>query len=235
MVRKSILDLFLNVKIRSQEEIAAMDENAIELEKEKLKNVDTIDLIDYIKQSVEILMHMRMEEFELFKQNWETQERIRKAKLKEEKDNLKKKVTKERAQTCNTKFFDKLKHELLSNDSQSSFDVGTEKGQERRAYCANLDKQARGYQELLIKLEGDVRQHIRVEQQLKLHIEQMQAQSDEIYKQAFKKDAEIQKKVAYIQKLERKICELDSETKLHQVKLQTELQKQEQVHEAKLQ
>ena len=117
MVRKSILDLFLNVKIRSQEEIAAMDENAIELEKEKLKNVDTIDLIDYIKQSVEILMHMRMEEFELFKQNWETQERIRKAKLKEEKDNLKKKVTKERAQTCNTKFFDKLKHELLSNDS----------------------------------------------------------------------------------------------------------------------
>ena len=141
---------------------------------------DTIDLIDYIKQSVEILMHMRMEEFELFKQNWETQERIRKAKLKEEKDNLKKKVTKERAQTCNTKFFDKLKHELLSNDSRSSLapmkdkngkEIVSEKGQER--LNQKLDKQAQGYQELLIKLEGDVRQHIRVEQQLKLHIEQM--------------------------------------------------------------
>ena len=68
-----------------------------------------------------------------------------------------------------------------------------------------------------------------------MHIEQMQAQSDEIYKQAFKKDSDIQKKVAYIQKLERKICELDSEAKLHQMKLQAELQKQEQTYEAKIQ
>ena len=64
MVRKAILDLYLNVKIRSQEEISNMDENAIELEKKKLAPMDTIDIIDYIKQSVEILMHMRIEEFE---------------------------------------------------------------------------------------------------------------------------------------------------------------------------
>lgn len=41
-----------------------MDENAIEVEKKKLAPMDTIDIIDYIKQSVEILMHMRIEEFE---------------------------------------------------------------------------------------------------------------------------------------------------------------------------
>lgn len=35
---------------------------------------------------------------------------------------------------------------------------------------------------MLIKLESDVRQHIRVEQQLKLHIEQMQTQADDILK-----------------------------------------------------
>lgn len=64
MVRKAILDLYLNVKIRSQEEISNMDENAIEMEKKKLGPMDTIDIIDYIKQSVEILMHMRIEEFE---------------------------------------------------------------------------------------------------------------------------------------------------------------------------
>lgn len=50
-------------------------------------------------------------------------------------------------------------------------EIVSEKGQER--LNQKLDKQAQGYQELLIKLEGDVRQHIRVEQQLKLHIEQM--------------------------------------------------------------
>ena len=37
-----------------------------------------------------------------------------------------------------------------------------------------LNKQAEGYEKMLIKLEADVRQHIRVEQQLKLHIEQVQ-------------------------------------------------------------
>ena len=45
---------------------------------------------------------------------------------------------------------------------------------------------------MLIKLEGDVRQHIRVEQQLKLHIEQMQTQTDDIYKDAVGKKAEVE-------------------------------------------
>jgi hypothetical protein len=70
MVRKSIMELYLNVKIRSQEEIAQMTEEAIEKERDRLNKVDTLDIIDYIKQSVEILMHMRIEEFDLFKNNW---------------------------------------------------------------------------------------------------------------------------------------------------------------------
>ena len=45
---------------------------------------------------------------------------------------------------------------------------------------------------MLIKLEGDVRQHIRVEQQLKLHIEQQQQQTDEVYKEAQSKHSEIE-------------------------------------------
>ena len=61
MVRKAILELYLNVKIRSQEEIGQMTEDAMEKERAKLNTVDTVDLIDYIKQSVEILMHMRIE------------------------------------------------------------------------------------------------------------------------------------------------------------------------------
>ena len=47
-----------------------MTEDAMEKERSKLTQVDTVDLIDYIKQSVEILMHMRIEEFEMFKNNW---------------------------------------------------------------------------------------------------------------------------------------------------------------------
>ena len=79
IVRKAIIDLYLNVKIRSQEEIQAMNDDMMDKEKDKLSKVDTLDIIDYIKHSVEILMHMRIDEFELFKQSWNNQEKLRKA------------------------------------------------------------------------------------------------------------------------------------------------------------
>ena len=79
MVRKALIDLYLNVKIRSQEEISAMNDEAMDREKQKLESTDTLDIIDYIKHSVEILMHMRMEEFEMFKESWQNQEKLRKA------------------------------------------------------------------------------------------------------------------------------------------------------------
>ncbi len=41
----------------------------------------------------------------------------------------------------------------------------------------------REYEKQIQKLEGDVRNHIRVEQQLKLHIEGMQQQFDDMMKQ----------------------------------------------------
>ncbi len=42
----------------------------MEQEKINLNCVDTLDIIDYIKSSIEILMHMRIDEFEQFKNNW---------------------------------------------------------------------------------------------------------------------------------------------------------------------
>jgi len=56
-----------------------MTDDAMDKERAKLFEMDTLDIIDYIKQSVEILMHMRIEEFEVFKNNWATQEKLRKA------------------------------------------------------------------------------------------------------------------------------------------------------------
>ena len=49
MVRKAVLELYLNVKIRSQEDIMHMTEENMDKERKKLNMVDTLDLIDYIK------------------------------------------------------------------------------------------------------------------------------------------------------------------------------------------
>ena len=79
----------------------------------------------------------------------------------------------------------------MSDSNQSSaasiYVTDTSRQNQKQA----LSKQAQGYESMLIKLEGDVRQHIRVEQQLKLHIEQMQTQTDDIFKDAVSKKAEV--------------------------------------------
>ena len=123
MVRKAIMELYLNVKIRSQDDIMGMTEDNMDRERKKLNMVDTLDLIDYIKQSVEILMHMRIDEFEVFKKSWAQQEKLRKAQVQQEKEALKADImrlpqNKKRKQK-ESKLFEKVKHELMSN--QSSF------------------------------------------------------------------------------------------------------------------
>jgi len=132
MVRKAILELYLNVKIRSQEEISQMTEDAMDKEREKLGRVDTVDLIDYIKQSVEILMHMRIEEFEMFKSNWTAQEKLRQAQIKDEKEQLKRSLKKDgKHKRFESKLFDKVKYELISNQSsQASLKPGGDGGEE---------------------------------------------------------------------------------------------------------
>jgi hypothetical protein len=62
-----LIDLYLSVKIRTNEEIDVYDENKLGQEREKLKNaskVDEMTLIEYIKLSIEILMNMKYEDFE---------------------------------------------------------------------------------------------------------------------------------------------------------------------------
>ena len=187
MVRKAILELYLNVKIRSQDEIGRMTEGAMDAERQKLGCVDTVDLIDYIKQSVEILMHMRIEEFEMFKTNWNAQEKMRQARIKEEKEALKRSLRKDGdSKKFESKLFDKVKYELISNQSsQASLRPDRDGAEENleSGQAKKLDKEAEGYEKMLIKLEGDIRQHIRIEQQLKLHIEQVQQQTDDIIKE----------------------------------------------------
>ena len=49
-------------------------------ERDRLFKVDSLEVIDYIRQSVEILMNMKQEEYEIYLKNQELQERINKRK-----------------------------------------------------------------------------------------------------------------------------------------------------------
>jgi len=61
-LREGILELYLSVKIRSDDEIDNYNEEFFKSEKRELLGIDGFALIDYIKQSIEMLMNMKVEE-----------------------------------------------------------------------------------------------------------------------------------------------------------------------------
>jgi hypothetical protein len=61
-LKVSLLELYLSVKIRSDDEIDGYNENMFSKEKKAMSHIDGFTLIDYIKSSIEILMNMKLEE-----------------------------------------------------------------------------------------------------------------------------------------------------------------------------
>lgn len=61
-LKEAILELYLSVKIRSDDEIDAYNKNQFEIEKKALKEVNGYELIDNIKTSIEALMNMKIDD-----------------------------------------------------------------------------------------------------------------------------------------------------------------------------
>jgi len=56
-----IVDLYLQVKIRSNEEIDMFEQDQFKNERERLSRIDSITVLKYIRTSIEILMQMKEE------------------------------------------------------------------------------------------------------------------------------------------------------------------------------
>ena len=62
-VKEKLIELFLNVKVRSKDEISEFNEDKLEEEKEKLSESSILSLVGYIKTSIEILMNLKVEDY----------------------------------------------------------------------------------------------------------------------------------------------------------------------------
>lgn len=58
----AILELYLSVKIRSDEEIDGYGKDLFEKEKLEMSDVDGYTLVDLVKGSIEMLMNMRIDD-----------------------------------------------------------------------------------------------------------------------------------------------------------------------------
>ena len=61
-LREAVLELYLSVKIRSDEEIDDYNKELFEKEKKELIDCDGYKLVDQIKSSIEMLMNMKMDD-----------------------------------------------------------------------------------------------------------------------------------------------------------------------------
>ena len=62
-IKEQLIELFLNVKVRSKDEISDFTEEKLEEEKEKLTESSILSLVGYIKTSIEILMNLKVEDY----------------------------------------------------------------------------------------------------------------------------------------------------------------------------
>jgi hypothetical protein len=61
-LREAVLELFLSVKIRSDDEIDAYNETLFKAEKLEMKGIDGFALVDMIKNAIEVLMNMKADQ-----------------------------------------------------------------------------------------------------------------------------------------------------------------------------
>jgi hypothetical protein len=68
-IQEAIIELYLNVKIRKQDDVIRnlikldkFEHNSLEKEKEKLLKTNPLLILDYIKSSIEILINMKVQE-----------------------------------------------------------------------------------------------------------------------------------------------------------------------------
>ena len=119
-LKDALIDLFLKVKVRSSEDIEKYNSTQMKEEKKELEGTKGLELVDFIKSNVEILLNIKSEE-DSFSENNKS--------------------------LCYPEFFSQASS-ILSNKSK----MNTE-----------------GYEKIIRKLEEDVRNLIRSEQQLKVY------------------------------------------------------------------
>ena len=64
-IKEAIIDLYLAIKIRSTKELDKINDGNLKTEKEKLiENVDSFQILEYIRSSIEIIMNLKIEDLE---------------------------------------------------------------------------------------------------------------------------------------------------------------------------
>lgn len=153
VLHEAIIDLYLQVKIRSNDEIDRFGQEQFKKERDRLLKFDSLTVLDYIKTSIEILMQLKGENAD----------------------------SKNGGNASNAIHgLDNLTYSNL-NSVRGGQDKLNDTG--LSSTFKSIDLPPKEYEQQLQQYEAEVRNHIKVEQQLKLHIEVLNERIEEFEKE----------------------------------------------------
>lgn len=145
-VKESLIDLYINVKVRDDTSLVDMSTNRLENEREELEKLRNLDLIEYIKSSVEVLVSLKADAEGERTANGNFLHQKSLSSIRNCHDLLK---SRDQFSQSNSKLFIEGESSIISPEGKHNDTFSKYPPQH--------------YEEIMQKLEGDIRDHIRIE------------------------------------------------------------------------
>eukprot|EP00347_Sterkiella_histriomuscorum_P012990 403366438 len=196
-LKEAIIDLYLAIKIRSTEELDRIDEDHLDKEKKKLLKQDGFQILEYIRSSIEIIMNLKIEDLE------KEMSMKRNHNPGESGQNSHNDMNSSGYSITSASFVHASMKEALAN-SQHGYNTDSLKGLGARnnnnqlqqnqsttnAGGAVSEEPPKEYEKMLQKLESDIRGHIRLEHEMKIHLDYLEGRVEELENQNIKFEQE---------------------------------------------
>ena len=196
-IKEAIIDLYLAIKIRSTEELDKINDGNLKTEKEKLMdNVDAFQILEYIRSSIEIIMNLKIEDLE---RNDDKNPNSKKPTTKNQIDQITDDISALSIPGGNETSISAISVESKNLIQQSMKDAllhMIENKETRDAInykkCAKTGGAPMVYEKIIQKLEADIRGHIRLEHEMKIHMDYLEGKVEKFEKEQKSHDNKVQ-------------------------------------------
>ncbi|CDW84735.1 UNKNOWN [Stylonychia lemnae] len=220
-VKEALISLYLSIRLRDESSINDLTDEKFENEREQLRHIDSLEIIEHIKKTIEILIFM--DEDEIKKQA------RKKLKKSASKKNLNDKIAHSEGDSYKQGSQYSIDNRFLNDDPLAMIldEIGSQKSTSNTplqdSQRTSNSRLPREYEQTMQKYEKEIRDHIGVENQMRVFIENLQNQiEDEVKKAKSQED-----KISEIKREKRRLDDLLTIRENELDKLQTVKKEQE--------
>ena len=173
-IKEAIIDLYLAIKIRSTDELDKINDDNLKDEKRKLMtSVDCFQILEYIRSSIEIIMNLKIDDLEKNEGKKREKEEDSDANMSRAAETSISGLSIESQNLIQQSMKEALLHMIESNEKLDRKAI--------QKYASNGEP-PRVYEKIIQKLEADIRGHIRLEHEMKIHMDYLEAKVEKFEK-----------------------------------------------------